>query len=215
MKNISFALALLAAISIGVQPVAPAYATIADEPVRSAPAQKLDLQSVQRVLAAAQTLDEFILDAQINRDVRDTLAHHAGQGEAAILSRAQMDDLARTHPALHAKLMNAYRTMSVPHLTTHEKHLVDQMTAGNLATFKAGLTTGCDTVVGRNLGTVHLAAAGPISVAVGGTVLENCNNNNATGAWVVIGLMLALILGWPLLCAMLGNPPFCRGVTQH
>jgi hypothetical protein len=213
MKKISFALALLAAISIVVQPVAPAYATIADEPVQSAPAQKLDLPAVQRSLAAAQTLEEFILDAQINRDVRDTLAHHAGQGEAAILSRAQMDDLARTHPALHAKLMNAYRTMSVPHLTMDEKRLVDQMTAGNLAAFKAGLTTGCEQPVERNLGTVHLAAAGPISVATGS--LENCNNNNATGAWVVIGLMLALILGWPLLCAMLGNPPFCRGVTQH
>jgi hypothetical protein len=214
MKKISFALALLAAISIVVQPVAPAYATIADEPIQSAPLQKLDLPMVQRALVATQTLDEFILDAQINRDVRDTLAHHAGQGEAAILSRAQMDDLARTQPALHAKLMNAYRTMSVPHLTTNEKRLVDQMTAGNLAAFKAGLTTGCDTVVGRNLGNVHLAAAGPISVATG-NLQQNCSDNNATGAWVVIGLMLALILGWPLLCAMLGNPPFCRGVTQH
>jgi hypothetical protein len=213
MKKISFALALLAAISIVVQPVAPAYAAIADEPVQSAQAQKLDLPAVQRSLAAAQTLDEFILDAQIGRDVRDTLARHAGQGEAAILSRAQMDDLARTHPALHAKLMNAYRTMSVPHLTTHDKYLVDQMTAGNLAAFKAGGATGCQQN-GANLGAVHLAAAGPISVAVE-QGSENCNNNNATGAWVVISLMLALILGWPLLCAMLGNPPFCRGVTQH
>jgi hypothetical protein len=215
MKKISFALALLAAISIVVQPVAPAYATMADEPVQSAPLQKFDLPTVQRALVAVQTLDEFILDAQIDRETREKLAHHAGQGEAAILSRVQIDYLARTNPTLHAKLMSAYRTMSVPNLTADEKQFVDRMTSANLATFKAGTEPGCSNPVEleRNQGAVRVAAAGPFYASN----TQHCNNsNNATGAWVVVALMLTLIIGWPLLCAILGNPPpFCSGVTQH
>jgi hypothetical protein len=62
-------------------------------------------------------------------------------------------------------------------------------------------------------GAVRVAAAGPFYASA----TQHCNNNNnATGAWVVIALMLTLIIGWPLLCAILGNPPpFCSGVTQH
>ena len=111
-----------------------------------------------------------------------------------------MNDLARTHPALHAKLMEAYRTLSVPRLTADEKELVNQITAGNLAAFKAGLET-CGT-----------AAAIPVKLA--GAVSECGGSNNGGGtpaAWIVIALMLALIIGVPLFCTLFGNPPICRG----
>ncbi len=158
-----------------------------------------------RTVSAGQTLDEFILDAQISPDLREKLAQHAVRGEAAILSRAQMDDLAKTRPSLYAKLMRAYRTASAPNLTADEKKLVDQLTAGNIAAFKAGTPTeGCGMTVGAS--------------SIVGLIPENCSNssNNMVGAWVVVGLLTAII-GIPLLCAIAGQigvaPAFCRGVT--
>jgi len=103
----------------------------------------------------------------------------------------QMDDLARTHPALYAKLMNAYRTTSIPKLTAEEKNLVAEMTAGNLIAFKAGNACVIE-------GTCVTSPTGPTG---GGT----------QGAWIVVALMLALIIGVPLFCALFGNPPICRG----
>ena len=192
MKSISFALALLAAIGIVAQPIVPAYAVSADEPVHISQPQRPASQ-----LVVGETLDEFILNSQMDRDTRDKLADHAQLGEAAIISQAQMNDLARTHPSLHAKLMNAYRTLSVPRLTADERRLVNQITAGNLAAFKAG-DGAC------------MGAAIPVRVA--GT-LSDCGGSSGgtTSAWIVVALMLALIIGVPLFCALFGNPPICRG----
>ena len=203
MKSISFALALLAALGIVVHPVAPAYAVTIDEPIEKALIQKAGSQ-IQPALVVGETLDEFILNTQIPPDVRETLANRAGHGEAAILSQAQMNDLARTHPALHAKLMNAYRTLSIPKLTPAEKKLVDQMTAGNLDAFKAGFPAECGVV-----GATPVKVASAAEVGCGGS-----NNGGGTpAAWIVIALMLALIIGLPLFCTLFGNPPICRGFS--
>ncbi|HML07532.1 MAG TPA: hypothetical protein VK430_05310 [Xanthobacteraceae bacterium] len=202
MKLISFSPALLAVVGIVLQPIAPAYAVTADEPITNAVTHAADLRG-QPALIVGQTLDEYILDAQISRKMREKLAYHAGQGEAAILSRAQMDDLARTHPTLHAKLTKAHRTLSVPHLTAAEKKLVAQMTADNLAAFKAGVEE-CGLEVG---------AASPVKVATtGGSVpCPSANTgNNLGGLWVFVAL-IAVLLTVPFFCTLFGNPPFCRG----
>ena len=208
MKSLRFALALLAVVGIVVQPVAPAFAVTADEPVLRAQPHGPGLPAIQRDLVVGETLDEFILNAQMDRKTREKLADHAQHGEAAILSREQMDGLARTHPALHAKLLNAYTSISK--LTVDEKKLVAQLTAENLAAFKAGGT--CETVGP----TLRVADARPFKLA---SAASKCTTGSTTGstgggtagAWVVIALMLAVIIGIPLFCTLLGNPPICRG----
>ena len=198
MKFISFALALLAAIGIVVQPIAPAYAVTADEPLGSVHTQRLE-SGLLRGLSISESLDEFILNAQIAREMREKLVNHARRGEAAIFSQAQMDDLARTHPALHAKLMNAYRNMSVPHLTAAEKNLVDQITAGNLDAFKAGgLPEGCGTGVSN--GSIRVADA---SMRMALFTTTNCSNTNNTAA-IVVALTMAVLFLVPLLLQIFG-----------
>jgi len=206
MKLLSLVLAFLAVIGLVVQPIAPAYAARSDGFPGAVNAHNL---AGHRLILSDQTLDEFILDSQIRADVRAKLASHAARGEAAILSRAQMDELARTHPALYAKLMRAYRTASVPSLTAEEKKLVDQLTAGNIEAFKAG-KEGCGPAVLRPTAGPRLASAdsaAPFTVADAG---QNCAGN-MTGAWVIIGLFLAVILGVPLFCAI--APALCRGTS--
>jgi len=211
MKSLSFALALLAVVGIVVQPVAPAFALTADEPVLSTQLHGPHLPHIQRDLVVGETLDEFILNAQMDRVTREKLADHAQLGEAAILSPAQMDDLARTHPQLRTKLMNAYRTTSIPKLTAPEKKLVAQMTAENLSAFKAG---GAD-CTGTDATTFKLADAGPIKLATLAPCLTSPSpspsGGGTAGAWIVVALMLVLIIGFPLFCALFGNPPICRG----
>jgi hypothetical protein len=63
---------------------------------------------------------------------------HARRGDIAILSTAQMRAIAQSNPKLHAKLMRAYETSTVPRLTAAEKKYVRDVTQKNLATFKAG-----------------------------------------------------------------------------
>ena len=103
--------------------------------------------------------------------------------------------------------MNAYRTTSIPKLTANEKKLVAQMTAGNLASFKAGRT--CEDT---DATTFKLADARPIKLATNSPcVLPPSSSGGTAGAWIVVALMLALIIGVPLFCALFGNPPICRG----
>jgi hypothetical protein len=66
------------------------------------------------------------------------LVDHAARGEAIILSKAQLDRLATTNKALHAKILKAHQTGTVPNLTAAEKKMMRTMTAGNLDEFKAG-----------------------------------------------------------------------------
>ena len=74
MKSLRFALALLAVVGIVVQPVAPAFAVTADEPVLRAQPHGPGLPAIQRDLVVGETLDEFILNAQMDRDTREKLA---------------------------------------------------------------------------------------------------------------------------------------------
>ncbi len=104
MRSVSFAIALLAMVGVVMQPVVPAYAAKID----SFKQNHSGAAGASSGLAVTdQTLDEFMLDAQISAQMRDKLAAHAARGEAAILSRTQMDELAQTHPALYGKLMRA------------------------------------------------------------------------------------------------------------
>ena len=217
MKFVTLALAFLAIFGVVVQPIAPAYAVTSD--TLSAGANRHTL-SDPRLILAEQTLDEFILNAQIGADVRQKLAAHAARGEAAVLSRAQMDDLARTHPALYAKLMGAYRTASPPNLTAQEKKLVDRLTAANIEAFKAGQPepTGCSPASPSPAslpGTVRVASAERLATT--GTFNENCSSSNMTAAWVILGFVLTVIIAVPLFCAIatqLGTAPaFCRGMS--
>jgi len=190
-----------------VQPVAPAYAARSND--LSGAAANRHSFSNPRLILAEQTLDEFILDSQIRTDAREKLASHAARGEAAILSRAQMDELSRTRPALYAKLMRAYRTASTPNLTAEEKKLVDRLTAGNIEAFKAGTFPGCSPSVDSLPMPVTVASAGSLEQLAVNTN-ENCSTaSNMTGAWVIISLFLAVILGVPLICTI--APALCQG----
>jgi len=213
MKFLSLVLAFLAVIGIVVQPIAPAYAVTSDGLSGAANRHAL---SDPRLILAEQTLDEFILNAQIGADARQKLAAHAARGEAAVLSRAQMDDLARTRPALYAKLMHAYRTASTPNLTAQEKKFVDRLTAANIEAFKAGAGTefGCSGAHPVSVpGSIMVASAGQLAVEEG-ILNQNCSSN-MTAAWVILGFVLTVIIAVPLFCAIaaqLGTAPaFCRG----
>ena len=105
MRKISFALALLASVSMTIIPVTPSQAA---SPARSAPAQEL-------------------------------VATHAANGNLAVLSPEQMDQLARTNPRLHAKLQTASVKGTVPKLSASEKQLVRKMTAQNMDQIRAGV----------------------------------------------------------------------------
>jgi hypothetical protein len=103
------AFAVLAALSLVISPVAPA-------------------------LAANGVAPAAITHAQ----AKAKIVHHAERGEAAILTKAQMDRLARANPSLHRKVMVAYRTNTIPQVTAAEKRLLGRMTSRNLESFKAG-----------------------------------------------------------------------------
>ena len=103
------AFAVLAAVSLVLSPVAPAFAA-------------------NGIAPAAITHDR----------AKAKIVRHAERGEAAILTKAQMDRLARTNPSLHRKVMVAYRTNTIPKVTAAEKRLLVRMSARNLESFKAG-----------------------------------------------------------------------------
>jgi hypothetical protein len=67
-----------------------------------------------------------------------TLADHAVRGDVVVLSPAQMNELAVSKPALHAKLAAAHRTGTVPKLTSSEKLYVAKLTQSNINQIKAG-----------------------------------------------------------------------------
>jgi hypothetical protein len=106
MRKMSFALALLATVSMTFIPVAPSYAASR---------------------ARASTTNELV-------------AKHAANGNLAVLSQAQMNDLARTHPNLHARLAAAAAKGTVPKLSKTERRLLRAMTAQNMNDIKAGMS---------------------------------------------------------------------------
>ena len=114
MKKLNFAVAALAAVSMVVTPVAPSFA----QDDRYAP--KMQQQVVSKT------------------DARKKIARHAERGEAAILSKAQVDRLAKSNPKLHARLMTAYNSGTVPALTQSEKKMLASVTQSNLKEYKAG-----------------------------------------------------------------------------
>lgn len=116
MKKLNFAVAMLAAAAMVVTPVAPSFAQEADRY-----ATRMQQQAVVSKL-----------------ETRRKIAHHAERGEAAILSKAQVDRLARTNPKLHARLMAAYNSGTVPKLTQAEKKMLTATTQANLKEYKAG-----------------------------------------------------------------------------
>jgi hypothetical protein len=215
MRSVSFAVALLAMVGVVIQPVVPACAAKIDGFKQSHSGASGAERAGSGLAVTDQTLDEFMLDSQINAQMRDKLAAHAARNEAAILSRQQTDELAQTHPALYGKLMRAYRTASVPNLTAGERKLVGKMTSENIAAFKAGSPAplGCGERP-AGLGNANVKVA---SIIVAGTLpTDNCSGND-TGAWVVVGLLLGVVIGMPIFCAIAGQlgaaPAFCRGVT--
>jgi hypothetical protein len=123
MRKLSFIVAVLAAISTVVVPVAPASA------------------------ATGATTEQKLI-------------RHAERGEAAILSKAQLDRLAKANPALHTKLMTAYQTNSVPSLTPVEKKAVQKLTDRNLSEYKAGYAYAAAPVLLAGLGWIPVALIG-------------------------------------------------------
>ena len=110
MKTMSFAVAMIAAISMVVTPVAPSFA--------------FDLSSSR----AAQAAKPQAVNTKLTRQ---TIATHAERGEAAILSKVQMDRLAASNPKLHARLMAAYNSGTVPAMTAKEKKMLTAITQAN------------------------------------------------------------------------------------
>ena len=116
MKVLSLAVAMLAAVSMVVTPVAPSFA-----------------RDWRRPLHAEGQAQSVTTKAS-----RQKIAAHAARGEAAILSKAQMDRLAKSDPKLHARLMTAYNNGSVPSLTPKEKKMLTAMTQSNLESVQGG-----------------------------------------------------------------------------
>jgi hypothetical protein len=110
--KLGMAFAVLAAVSLVISPVAPAFAA-------------------NGVAPAAMT------QAQL----RAKIATHAERGEAAILTKRQLDQLARVNPGLHRKVMTAYRTSTIPKVTPAERRVLAGMTSRNLESFRAGSLT--------------------------------------------------------------------------
>ena len=146
MKKLNFAVAALAAVSMVVTPIGPSFA------------QDADRYAHQQVVSKT--------------DARNKIVRHAERGEAAILSKAQVDRLAKTNPKLHARLMAAYNNGTVPKLTQSEKKMLASVTQSNLKEYKA--------------------AGDPITVSTA-LVLT-------AGAWFAIGLIglvaLLIFLYW-------------------
>lgn len=117
MKKLSFVIAMLAALSMVVTPVAPSFASEAGE---SGTSRFVEPQATK------------------SKQVRQQIAAHAQRGDAAILSKAQVDRLAATNPKLHAKLMKAYNAGTAPSLTPTEKKMLTAKTNANLEQYKAG-----------------------------------------------------------------------------
>jgi hypothetical protein len=69
---------------------------------------------------------------------QSTLLEHAQRGDVIVLSPTQMDQLATSNPALHAKLAAAHQAGKVPALTKSEKKIVNAMTLQNMDSIKAG-----------------------------------------------------------------------------
>jgi len=103
-------LAVLAAVSLVISPIAPALAATPE--------------------AVKATMSHSAVKAKI--------VQHAKRGEAAILTKRQVDQLARTNPNLHKRLMAAYRSNAVPKVTAAEKQMLAGMSERNLGKFKAG-----------------------------------------------------------------------------
>ncbi len=69
---------------------------------------------------------------------QQALAKHAEQGDVIVLSPAQMEQLAVSKPALHAKLAAAQQKGQAPSLSPAEKRYVTVLTQENIAQIKAG-----------------------------------------------------------------------------
>jgi hypothetical protein len=115
MKKLNFAVAMIAAVSMVVTPVAPSFA---QDDGRFMP-------KVQQSVVA-------------KTDARGKVVRYAERGEAAILSKAQMDRIAKANPKLHARLMAAYNSGTVPSLSAAEKKMLVATTKQNLEQYKAG-----------------------------------------------------------------------------
>ncbi len=139
MKKLNFAVAMIAAVSMVVTPVAPSFA-----------------QDDSRFMPKVQ---ESVLKGK--QASREKIVAHAQRGEAAIVSKAQMDRIAKTNSKLHARLMAAYNSGTVPSLSAAEKKMLVATTKSNLEQYKA---------------------AGPVQYAVAAAWL-------APGAWFAIGLL--------------------------
>ncbi len=142
MRKASFVLAVLAAMSMVVTPVAPSY--------------------------AAGTTGAPVTVGAEKQKIRQQIATHAERGEAAILSKAQVDRLAVTNPKLHAKVMAAYRSNTIPQLTPGEKKILQAATNKNLSAYKAGAY---GFPIGAFAGSASFAALGWIAIGFIGFVL--------------------------------------------
>jgi hypothetical protein len=91
------------------------------------------MQVVPSYAATSQTAPKVTKEQQI--------ANYAARGDAYILSQGQMNQIAVSNPALHAKLSKAYESNAIPNLTASEKRYVRSLTASNLDEYRAGLTT--------------------------------------------------------------------------
>ena len=106
------------------------------------------MRKIGFVLAVLSTMSMTVLPvapsyaatAAPEQSVQQTIANHATRGEAVIISQAQMNELATSNPALHAKLSAAYQTGTLPKLNKSEKAMLQKVTAANLDSFKAGQT---------------------------------------------------------------------------
>jgi hypothetical protein len=89
-------------------------------------------------MTVAPITPSFAAAKQDRSAAQQALVNHAARGDVIVLSQPQMDQLAVSNPALHAKLAAAHQAGQVPALTKAEKQTVNALTQQNMADIKAG-----------------------------------------------------------------------------
>lgn len=158
MKLISFALALLAAIGIVIQPVAPAYALavsphteviiLSEQPLLDI-ADKLrtslrthtppNLSPAEKKLLAGVVVAKTM--AERGNNVAATPAQAPATGAGGIFTDEQMKALAKQHPKLAVKLWTALQSNRLPNLTADEAKLVTSSAAARTSIARMGIDT--------------------------------------------------------------------------
>lgn len=173
LRTFCFALAALAAAGTVLIPI----------PAKASNAARVSIDELMLAKARVAHLDlAMVAGKRVPIDLlmlaKARAAQLASQDTIGVLTRQQIIEFGRSHPAFVAKIKHAYQTGVMPQFTAEEQALIDAATQGALGNMKAGSYS-----------------FGPLGGSgIGG---RSGSNNNAAIAIVIVALVvLFLIFGW-------------------